>query len=162
MAQPMSFKQIWKHPVHLLAVGFGTGLVPKAPGTVGTLVGVAFYLILQHLTLPVYGFTVLVLFVLGIWICQVAETDLGVKDHPAIVWDEIVGYMITMFAAPEGWLWVVIGFGLFRLFDIWKPWPISWVERKTSGGLGVMLDDVIAGMMSCVILQWLAWIIYFD
>lgn len=142
-------------PVHLLALGFGTGLSPRAPGTAGTLIGVLFYLALQHLPPVYYIGVIVVLFALGVWICGRSASELGVHDHPAIVWDEIVGYLVTMIAAPAGWAWVVLGFVLFRLFDIWKPWPIRWLDRRVQGGLGIMIDDVIAGIFALAVLQLL-------
>ena len=93
---------------------------------------------------------------LGIWICGRAASDLGVHDHPGIVWDEIAGYLLTMTAAPAGWLWILVGFGLFRLFDIWKPWPIGWLDRRVGGGLGIMLDDLVAGVLAAACLQLIA------
>ncbi|MEW8028913.1 MAG: phosphatidylglycerophosphatase A [Candidatus Thiodiazotropha sp.] len=133
-------------PVHLLAFGFGSGLLPKAPGTYGTLVGIPFYLLLQPLSLSLYMLFVLLAFVAGLWICQRTSDDLGVHDHSGIVWDEIVGFLVGMAFAPPGWVWIVIGFLLFRLFDILKPWPILWIDRRVKGGLGIMLDDLLAGL----------------
>jgi phosphatidylglycerophosphatase A len=89
----------------------------------------------------------------GIYLCEVTARDLGVHDHSGIVWDEIVGYLITMFFIPFDWRLVILGFLLFRLFDIWKPWPISWLDRKVSGGLGIMLDDLLAGVYALIMLQ---------
>ena len=89
----------------------------------------------------------------GIWLCDVTSRDLGVHDHSGIVWDEFVGYLITMVAAPQGWLWVVVGFFLFRFFDILKPWPISWIDKHVKGGWGIMLDDILAGVFSLLALQ---------
>jgi phosphatidylglycerophosphatase A len=143
------------NPVHLLAFGFGAGVMPKAPGTWGTLVAVPIYALLQGLSLPLYLAVVVVLALLGIWLCGVAARDLGVHDHPGIVWDEIVGYLITMIAAPAGWAWWLAGFVLFRLFDIFKPWPIRVVDKGVQGGLGIMLDDILAGIMALVCLQLL-------
>jgi phosphatidylglycerophosphatase A len=96
---------------------------------------------------------VAVMAILGIWICQASSRDLGVHDHPGIVWDEIVGYLITMATAPAGWLWVVLGFVLFRFFDILKPWPISWADKRVHGGLGIMLDDVLAAVYAWLVLH---------
>ncbi len=142
-----------KHPIHILAFGFGSGLAPVAPGTFGTLVGILFYLPMRELTLPLYlGITVF-LSLVGIWLCGRTATDLGVHDHPGIVWDEIVGYLITMIAAPQGWGWIVAGFLLFRLFDITKPWPIMAIDKGLGGGMGIMLDDVLAGIYACVCLH---------
>ena len=147
---------VWKNPIHFLAFGLGSGLAPKAPGTFGTLAAIPFYLLFQYLPLWNYGLVLLVSMVLGIWLCDRTSKDLGVHDHPGIVWDEFVGYWITMFAAPAGWLWVVIGFVLFRIFDIWKPWPISFLDKKVHGGLGIMIDDVMAGIFALVSLQLIA------
>lgn len=135
------------------ALGFGAGLAPRLPGTVGTLVGMAFYLGLQFLT-PIYYIGLLILlFSYGVWLCDRAARVLGVPDHPAIVWDEIVGFLVTMTAAPPGWAWLFSGFLLFRLFDIWKPWPVDWLERRLKGGIGIMADDVLAGIYAWIVIQ---------
>jgi phosphatidylglycerophosphatase A len=101
----------------------------------------------------VYCVLLVVTTVLGIWLCGRTSKDLGVHDHGGIVWDEFVGYWITMFMAPAGVIWMLVGFGLFRVFDIAKPWPIKWADEKVEGGLGIMLDDVIAGILACLCLQ---------
>ena len=144
------------NPVHLLAFGFGAGCSPKAPGTMGTLLAVGIYLPLSQLPLWAYGLMLLLVTVVGIGLCGRAARDLGVHDHPGIVWDEIAGFLLTMFAAPAGWLWIVIGFVLFRLFDIWKPWPIRWLDHHVGGGFGIMLDDLVAGLLAAMCLQFLA------
>ncbi|MET0070467.1 MAG: phosphatidylglycerophosphatase A [Candidatus Thiodiazotropha sp.] len=144
-----------RKPTHLLAFGFGSGLLPKAPGTFGTLVGVPLYLLMQPLPLPLYILLVGLGFVAGLWLCQRAAEDLGVHDHSGIVWDEIVGYLAAMTFAPAGWIWIVIGFLLFRLFDIFKPWPIRWIDRRVKGGLGIMLDDLAAGIYSAGVISLL-------
>jgi len=135
------------------AIGFGVGAVPGAPGTLGTALAVPLYLLLRELSPLAYLGVVALLFVAGIAICQAAQRHYGVYDHPAIVWDEIVGYLLTMCAAPPGWLWIAVGFALFRLFDIWKPFPIRRVERTVQGGLGTMLDDVLAAGYAFVALH---------
>jgi len=142
---------------HLLAFGLGSGLAPKAPGTFGTLAAVPFYLALAPLPLPMYLMIVLVTFSLGVGICEITSRDLGVHDHPGIVWDEFVGLWITLIGAPAGWPWVVAGFVLFRIFDILKPWPVRWADRRVGGGLGIMLDDALAGLYALGILQATAW-----
>ena len=147
--------QLLLHPVHCLALGFGSGLVPRAPGTAGTLVAIPLYLLMQMLSLNLYLPLVIALFLLGIPVCAHTARRLGVHDHPAIVWDEIVGYLVTMTLAPPGWVWVAAGFVLFRLFDIIKPWPIGWSDRRVHGGLGIMLDDLLAGVMAAAVLQLL-------
>jgi len=144
---------------HWLAYGFGSGLLPKAPGTWGTLAAVPLYLLLPPLSLPLYLAITVLAFAVGVWACGRVGEELGVHDHPAIVWDEVVGFFITMTAAPAGWPWLVAGFALFRLFDIWKPWPIGPVDQRVKGGLGVMLDDVLAGLMALGVLQVAASII---
>jgi phosphatidylglycerophosphatase A len=140
-------------PVHLLAFGFGSGCSPKAPGTFGTLMAVALYLPLARLELPWYLAVIAVASLLGIWICGRTARDLGVHDHGGIVWDEFAGFWLTMVAAPPGLAWIVAGFVLFRLFDILKPWPISWLDRRIGGGLGIMLDDLLAGLFAMAIMQ---------
>lgn len=141
------------NPLHLLAFGFGSGCSPVAPGTFGTLVGVMIYLPLAQLPLLNYLAITLVVTVFGVWLCQRVSDDLGVHDHGGIVWDEIAGYLVTMTALPLDWRWLLAGFLLFRLFDIWKPWPIGWVDKQVSGGWGIMLDDILAGIYAAVILQ---------
>lgn len=142
-----------KNPVHFLALGFGAGCSPYMPGTAGSVVGVVLYCFLQNLDVFVYAALVLLLSLAGIWLCGRTSRDLGVEDHQAIVWDEIVGYLVTMIAAPPGWLWIAAGFVLFRLFDITKPWPVNWADKRVSGGLGIMLDDIIAAIYALLILQ---------
>lgn len=144
---------VWRNPVHFLAFGFGSGLVPKAPGTAGTVLAVIIYLLLPPLSLLIYALFLLATFSVGVWLCGKTAADLGVHDHGGIVWDEFVGYWITMFMAPAGWLWIVVGFGLFRLLDIIKPWPIKWIDKEVTGGLGIMLDDVLAGIMAALCIQ---------
>jgi len=146
-----------RNPHHLLALGFGAGLAPRAPGTAGTLVAVPLYLALEPLTTPWYLAAVTALFVLGLWICGRTARDLGAADPGAIVWDEIVGYLATMVVAPHGWLWIVVGFVLFRIFDISKPWPVGLADRRVHGGLGIMLDDLLAAGYAWMGIQGLAY-----
>lgn len=142
-----------KNPIHLLALGFGSGCVPKMPGTIGTLVGILFYLPMVKLSWPFYVGITIILFLFGIWLCEVTARHLGVHDHSSIVWDEIVGYLVTMLYVPFDWRFIILGFLLFRLFDICKPWPINWLDRKVSGGLGIMVDDLLAGVYALIMLQ---------
>ncbi|MGL5948368.1 MAG: phosphatidylglycerophosphatase A family protein [Aeromonas sp.] len=144
------------NPWHFLALGFGSGFSPKAPGTMGTLAAVPLYWLLSGLPLAAYGALLVLGFLLGIVICQRATDAIGQADHGAIVWDEVIGFGVTMLAAPAGWPWIVLGFVLFRLFDVLKPWPISWLDRHIHGGLGIMLDDVLAGVFACAALQGIA------
>lgn len=148
-----------KHPVHFAAFGFGSGCSPKAPGTVGTVAAIPLYLLMQELSLLPYLAVILVSFVVGIWFCQKASDALGVHDHGGIVWDEFVGFWITMIAAPAGWQWIVLGFVLFRIFDIWKPQPIRWLDQRVHGGLGIMIDDVVAGLYALIVLQGVAYFV---
>jgi len=143
---------LWRKPICIVALGFGAGILPKAPGTWGTLLAVPIYLILQSLSPGEYAAVVLILFGAGVWWCGKTAKLLGVHDHPAIVWDEMVGYWITMMAAPDGGWWLVSGFVLFRLFDIWKPWPIRRLDQQVAGGLGIMVDDVVAGLYAAICL----------
>lgn len=142
-----------RHPLQWLAFGFGSGLFPKAPGTYGTLAAIPFYWFMQDLSAPAYAAILCASFLLGIYICDLSARALDTHDHPGIVWDEMVGYWLTMFLAPAGWQWIVLGFFLFRLFDIFKPWPISWFDRRVKGGFGIMLDDIVAAAYAFVALQ---------
>jgi len=142
-----------KSPVQLLAFGFGSGLAPKAPGTFGTLAAVPLYWLLGGLGLAYYSLVVLAAALVGIWICDRASKQLGVHDHPGIVWDEFVGYWVTMWALPADWTWMLAGFIVFRVFDIAKPWPIGPLDRQVDGGLGIMVDDIVAGIMACAVLH---------
>lgn len=148
--------ELLRDPVHVLAFGFGSGLSAIAPGTVGTLAAVPLYLMLQVLPLWAYLLSTLLVILLGIAICGISARRLGVHDHPGIVWDEFAGFFVTMIAAPAGWVWILIGFVLFRFFDVLKPWPIGWLDRRLHGGLGIMLDDVLAGIYALIVLQLLA------
>ncbi|HBC57062.1 MAG TPA: phosphatidylglycerophosphatase A [Gammaproteobacteria bacterium] len=143
---------VWNNPIHFLAFGFGSGAVPFAPGTAGTLVGVIFCVILSPLTTSLYLLVTSVLFLVGIVICHITSQDLGVHDHSGIVWDEIVGYLLTLSVVPVTPTNLIVGFFLFRLFDILKPWPISWLDRRISGGFGIMLDDILAGLVAMAVL----------
>lgn len=150
--------KVWQDPHWFIAFGFGSGLSPIAPGTCGTLVAIPVYFILSSLSPIFYILLVLALFILGVWVSEIVTCALGEQDYSGIVWDEVVGYLLTMFCAPFGITWMIIGFLLFRVFDILKPPPIGLVDKHIHGGLGVMLDDVMAAIPACLILQTLAWI----
>ena len=150
---PNLTRKVLSSPINFLAFGFGSGLAPFAPGTFGTLAAIPFYLLMQSLSLSLYLLVVVIVSIVGIWICDESSKSLGVHDHSGIVWDEFAGYFVTMIAAPKGWLWIVTGFAFFRLFDIWKPWPISVLDKKVEGGLGIMVDDLLAGIYALVCLQ---------
>jgi phosphatidylglycerophosphatase A len=144
---------IFRNPVHFLAFGFGSGAASTAPGTFGTLAAVPLYLLFAQLSLPYYVLMLAITFGLGIYLCDKTAHDLGVHDHGGIVWDEFVGFWLTMTVAPPGWQWLLAGFVLFRFFDIVKPFPINWLDRHIKGGLGIMVDDVVAGVFAWLCLQ---------
>ena len=137
-----------KDPVVFVAMGFGSGLSPKAPGTAGTLLTVPLVYFLQQQPLFVYIAVTLFVLLTGSWICGYAADKLKVHDHSGIVYDEVAGFLITMFMVPAGWELMLAGFILFRFFDSVKPWPISWLDKNVHGGIGIMLDDVLAGVIS--------------
>jgi phosphatidylglycerophosphatase A len=145
-------RKVLRDPVNLLAFGFGSGLTPVAPGTAGSFVGLA--LAWGTLELPTTAriLVAIALILNGIWICGEAARRIAVHDHPGIVWDEIAGiYLALLVAPPSIWAWA-LGFGLFRLFDIWKPWPIRDLDHRLKGGLGIMLDDLVAALYTALIL----------
>ncbi|GGA99955.1 phosphatidylglycerophosphatase A family protein [Agarivorans gilvus] len=142
-----------RNPLHLCALGLGSGLSPKAPGTAGTVAAIPLYLLLAQLPLSGYLLALVVSFVFGVWCCQKASDDMGVHDHGAIVWDEFVGFWITMLLVPVSPLNILLGFLLFRLFDIVKPWPIKVLDKKVHGGFGIMIDDVLAGVFAAISMQ---------
>ncbi len=152
MTEP-SARRWHNHWVHFLAFGFGSGAAPKAPGTFGTLAAIPVFLLLAFLPLWAYLVVLVLAFALGVYLCGQASKDMGVHDHGGIVWDEFVGFWITMIALPVHWAWIIAGFVLFRFFDIIKPWPIGWLDKRVHGGLGIMIDDVIAGIFALAILQ---------
>jgi phosphatidylglycerophosphatase A len=143
----------WRRFHHWLAYGCGSGLVPGAPGTAGTLIAVPLYLLLCPLPPGWYLGLLVLMLMAGIWACGKTERELATPDPAPIVWDEIVGFLLAMTAAPPGWPWILAGFVLFRFFDILKPWPIRVLDQRVEGGLGIMLDDLLAGAMTWVILQ---------
>lgn len=143
----------FRSPVQFLAFGFGAGLSRWAPGTFGTLVGVPLYLLFAQTPLWLYSAIVLVAAVAGVWICDKASEELGVHDHSGIVWDEFVGLWVALWAVPAEPVWIVLGFVVFRIFDIAKPWPIGPLDRHVQGGFGIMIDDIVAGVFSCATLH---------
>ncbi|MFC3022352.1 phosphatidylglycerophosphatase A [Vibrio zhugei] len=155
------------NPWHLCATGFGSGLSPVMPGTMGTLASIPVFLLLAQLPLVAYLIVILLVSLIGIKICQVTADDMGVHDHGSIVWDEFAGFWITMSVVPiyglsvGDWHWILAGFVLFRFFDMVKPWPISWLDKYVHGGLGIMVDDLLAGVFSAIALmmlgQWAGW-----
>lgn len=142
-------------PAGWLACGFGSGLAPVAQGTFGSLAALLPWLLLRDLSLPLYVLVLLFGFAVGAWACNVASRALGVADHRSLVWDEFIGQwvaLLPLLMVPAPWWAIVVGFALFRLFDVWKPWPISWLDRHVKGGMGVMVDDVVAGVFAAIVL----------
>tara|TARA_Y100000588_G_C13637153_1_gene662145 strand:- start:63 stop:545 length:483 start_codon:yes stop_codon:yes gene_type:complete len=152
-------QKVWQDPIYFLAFGFGSGLMKKAPGTWGTVAAIPVFLLMYQLPAWLYLIMTIIFFIMGVYICEVVSKGLGIHDYKGIVWDEVVGFLITMFLAPEGLFWLLMGFILFRFFDILKPEPIKSCDKKVMGGLGVMLDDVIAGVMAFILLQIFAWVL---
>lgn len=144
----LSPSQILSDPTLFLAFGFGSGLAKKAPGTFGTLSAIPVYGLFAQANMLVYGLLTLIVTIAGVWICGIAAEKLGEHDFGGIVWDEIAGFLITMWLVPFAWQNVIAGFILFRFFDILKPWPIKWLDQHVQGGLGIMLDDVLAGVFA--------------
>lgn len=141
---PPNARFLLSHPAHFIALGLGSGLAPWAPGTFGTLAAFPLFWVLQKSGLPVQILLVIAAFALGIWACGLTGRHLGQHDSGHIVWDEIAGFLLVLIFTPAGPLWMLYAFALFRLFDIWKPLPISWLDATIKGGLGVMLDDLLA------------------
>ena len=145
-------KLVFGSPSGFLAVGFGSGLSPFAPGTMGTLVAVPFIFALKALGTPGFWLALVLLFLLGVYLCGRVSQKLGVHDHGGIVWDEMVGYWLSAAFVPLQWYWLLGAFLLFRFFDILKPWPIRQLDRKVSGGFGIMIDDVVAALFTVIVL----------
>lgn len=142
-------------PAGWLACGFGSGLTPVAQGTFGSLASILPWLLLRQWSLPINLLIIVVGFAIGVWACDVAGRALDVDDHRSLVWDEFIGQWIALLPALIApWWAVAAGFVLFRLFDVWKPWPIRWFDSHVKGGMGVMIDDVLAGLMAALVL-WL-------
>ena len=153
MANP-NLKFLLSHPTHFFSLGFGSGLAPKAPGTFGTIIGLPLFLLISSYGLSVKLAIIAALFIIGIYCCDKTGKALGVADHGAIVWDEIVAMMLVLVFSPLTWLGWLVAFCLFRLFDIWKPFPISYFDAKLKNGFGVMFDDLLAAIYAiiCVLL----------
>ncbi len=147
---PSSIFTNWKH---FLACGFGSGASPWAPGTMGTVAAIPLYILVSWMHFWPFFILTCVMFTVGVWLCEVTSRDWNTHDHSSIVWDEIVGYFITMFGMPFNWKWIVLGFVFFRLFDIWKPWPISIADKKIKGGFGIMFDDVLAAIYALIVMH---------
>jgi len=144
-----------RSPDGLLAFGFGSGLSPFAPGTMGTLIAIPFVFALKGLQAPIFWMTLFLLFWLGVYVCDRVSQKLGVHDHGGIVWDEMVGYWLSIAFVPLQWHWLLAAFVLFRFFDIVKPWPIRELDKKVRGGFGIMIDDILAAVFTIVCLALL-------
>ena len=149
-----SRRALMKHPLGWVAAGFGAGFSPKAPGTVGSAVALLpWWLWLQHQPWPLYVGVLVATFALGCWAADWVISRTGVDDPGVVVWDEYVGMWIALFFAPAGWEWMLAAFAAFRVFDIWKPWPVRWADRELHGGFGAMLDDALAGVYALGVVQ---------
>lgn len=144
---------IWTNPWVFVACGFGIGTLPIMPGTYATFASAFFCLLLMKLSMFYYVIITVVANVVGVWLCGEANRIFGTDDHPAAVWDEIGAFLIVMIGVPFTWYYILLGIALFRFFDIYKPGPIRWVENNIKGGMGVMLDDILAALASWIILQ---------
>ena len=156
MANPDT-KFLLAHPAHFFALGFGSGLLPKAPGTFGTLMGLPLFWLISGYTLHTQLLNITALFLLGIYFCHKTGQDLGVADHGSIVWDEIVAMMLVLSIAGNTWSLWLIAFLLFRLFDIWKPYPICYFDAKLKNGFGVMFDDLLAAIYTILVIKFVIW-----
>lgn len=146
-------RKVFTDPLYFLAFGFGSGLAPKAPGTVGTLAAIPFYYLLAELGWFGYGLVITLAFGLGVVICDKVAAELEAADPGGIVFDEFVGFWLACFLLPPNWYWILVAFVLFRIFDIVKPWPVSWCDTHIKGGFGIMLDDVVAGAYALACIQ---------
>jgi phosphatidylglycerophosphatase A len=151
-------RRVLTDPVHILAFGLGTGLAPVAPGTVGSLLGVLLAWLTLDLGLAAQIGVAAGLILAGIWICGESARRLGIHDHGGIVWDEIAGMYLVLIFAPAGLYWWITAFGLFRAFDIVKPWPIRDLDHRLQGGLGIMLDDLVAALYAAILLALYGWL----
>ncbi len=147
-ANKLTPKQVLTDPVLFLAFGFGSGLAKKAPGTMGTLAAIPVYLLFVQADWLIYSMLTVISTIAGIWICGIAANKLAEHDFGGIVWDEVAGFLITMWLVPCTWQTVLAGFVLFRIFDILKPWPIKYLDHHVKGGFGIMIDDVLAAIFA--------------
>jgi len=152
----LDWKFVRSHPAHFIACGFGAGLFPRAPGTAGTLLAFPLFWLLKDVSsTSFYLLIVAALFVLGAWAGDKTNQALGVADHGGIVWDEIVAFLCVLYFTPATWVGYLAAFLLFRLFDIWKPFPIRYFDRKLKNGWGVMFDDLLAGLYTVIVIKLL-------
>ncbi len=151
-------RKVLRDPVNLLAFGLGTGLSPVAPGTVGTILGVVLAWLVQPLSIELQFMAAIALIVSGVWICGESAKRVGVHDHSGIVWDEIAAMYLILIVVPVSVAIWALAFALFRLFDIWKPWPIRDLDHRLHGGLGIMLDDLVAALYAALLLGFGVWL----
>ena len=141
------------HPAHFIALGFGTGLAPIAPGTVGTALAFPIFILLDRwLDAPWLLAVIVAFFAIGVWACGRTGRDLGVADHGAMNWDEVVAMLLVLLVIPDGWEWWLFAFFVFRFFDVVKPPPIRTIDRTMKGGLGVMFDDILAAFYTLLVI----------
>ena len=155
------FRFLFAHPAHLIAFGFGSGLAPRAPGTVGTLLGLPLFWLIVAVAPDLTNRIILLIaaFLLGVWACGRTGRALGVADHGGMVWDEIVAFTLVLLFTPASWLWIALAFALFRLFDILKPWPIRFADTHLKNGFGVMFDDLLAAGYAIAVIKGLQWLV---
>lgn len=160
---PSQRQALLAHPAGWIACGFGSGLVPRAQGTLGSaLAFLPWWFLWRGLPLPGYGLMLILTFAVGVWACGESSRRLGFPDHRALVWDEFVGQWLTLLPVlvwGTSWWTLLIGFILFRLFDVWKPWPIRWLDAHVKGGAGVMVDDVVAGVFGAIVLAIIMYLV---
>jgi phosphatidylglycerophosphatase A len=148
-------RDVVRDPIHWLAFGLGSGLLPIAPGTWASLfTAIVFWLIAPVPTIQ-FAIVIVLMFVVGIWICGESARRIGVHDHGGIVFDEIVGMLLTLTVVSHEPVWIAFAFLLFRIADIWKPWPIRDVDHRLAGGLGIMLDDVLAAFYAALVILFM-------
>lgn len=155
-----SARLLLSHPAGWIASGFGAGLSPRAPGTVGSIVAfLPWWFGLRELS-PAYQLAVMAIaFAIGVWAANWVINRTRINDPSVVVWDEFVGQWIALMFVPAGWPWLIAAFAAFRLFDIWKPWPVRWADQRLHGGFGAMFDDVLAGIYACGLLQLVAFLL---
>ena len=151
-------RTVMTDPVHFLAFGFGTGLAPFAPGTFGSLPGILLFWLTMDFGLYVQLGVAAAISLAGIWICGESARRIGVHDHGGIVWDEIAGMYLTLMVAPFSVFGWILAFGLFRVMDIVKPWPIRDLDHRIGGGVGIMLDDLAAALYAAILLALYGWL----
>ena len=156
-----NFMWMLSHPAHIIALGFGSGLTPKAPGTMGTLVGFPVFFLMQYVAPDPPDLVALLVasFILGVWASAITGRALGVPDHGAIVWDEVAAFGLVLLFTPVSWLWYGVAFAAFRFFDILKPWPIRQCDARIKNGFGVMFDDLLAAIYAIAVIKGVQWLV---